>query len=156
MINMKTISNSEVHIRSLTLDDLPAIKKIEKKIMFSRDQKYIDETFPNYIENGPKEANLGAEIDGKLVGFLLGRTEFWETGWIDSSKTGWIIAVGVMPEHQGSGIGKLLGLRILEFFKKNNVKKLKAIVGWDQADLIAYFKSLEFNICSEILVQREI
>lgn len=156
MIKMKTSSNSDIQIRSLTLDDLPAIKDIEKKIMFSRDQSYIDETFTNYIVNGPKEANLGAEVDGGLVGFLIGRTEYWEAGWIDSSKTGWIIAIGVMPELQGSGIGKLLGLQIIDYFKKNDVKKLKAIVGWDQADLIAFFKSIEFNISTEILVQRSI
>jgi GNAT superfamily N-acetyltransferase len=136
------------------MEDLPAIKEIEKKIIFSRDQDHIDISVPQYIEEGPKEATLGAEVDGKLVGFLIGRTAHWEYG--SSSKTGWVVAMGVLPELQGSGIGKMLGNKIIEYFKKVNAQVLKVIVDWDQSDLIAYFKGLGFVLNSEMILQMDL
>lgn len=136
------------------MEDIPAIKEIEKKIIFSRDQDYIDVAVSQNIEEGPKEATLGAELDGKLVGFLIGRTAYWEYGSV--SKTGWVVAVGVLPELQGTGIGKMLGDRVIKYFKKENARTLKALVDWDQADLITYFKALGFVKNTEMILQLDL
>ncbi|MFW9997859.1 MAG: GNAT family N-acetyltransferase [Candidatus Odinarchaeota archaeon] len=148
-------SNPDIKIRTLTLDDLPAIKEIEKKILFSRNQEYIDVSVPEYLKKGSEKEKLGAEIDGKLVGFIIGKTRYWEAGWIDDPKSGWIVALGVLPEYQGHGIGKLLGEKLIEYFKEEKVKSLKAIVDWDQPDLINYFKSLGFSKNTKIVLQKK-
>ncbi|MHA1448001.1 MAG: GNAT family N-acetyltransferase [Candidatus Hodarchaeales archaeon] len=143
-----------VKIRSLSLDDLPKIKQIEKKILFSKDQEHIEISVPDYIKEGPEEATLGAEIDGELIGFLIGRTSYWEYG--NSFKTGWIVAMGILPSFQGHGIGKILGNRIINYFKKEKVRRIKAIVDWDQSDLIAYFKTLGFSKSTEFVLHKDL
>jgi len=145
----------DIKIRNLTIDDLPAIKAIEKAIMFSRDQDYIDAAIRDYFKDdeGLKEAALGAEVDGKLAGFIIGRTTYWEYG--KSTKTGWIIALGVSPDYQGSGIGKKLGNKLKDHFKKVGVKKFKAVVDWDESDLIAYLKGLGFDKGKELVLEIE-
>lgn len=150
-MNSKT---PDVRIRSLILDDLPKIKRIEKKILFSRDQAHIEISYPDYIKEGSEEATLGAEIDGELVGFLIGRTSYWEYG--NSLKTGWIVAMGILPGYQGIGIGKILGNQIITYFKKEEVRRIKAIVDWDQSDLIAYFKALGFLKSTEFVLHKDL
>ncbi|MHA2298845.1 MAG: GNAT family N-acetyltransferase [Candidatus Hodarchaeales archaeon] len=147
-----TTTTHDVKIRVLTVEDLPAIKEIEKKIMFSRNQEHIDISVPEYMEKGSPEAKLGAEVDGKLVGFIIGKTRYWEAGWTDDPKTGWIVALGVSPEFQGKGIGKKLGVKLIEHFKLEKVSSVRCIADYLDADLISYFKALGFHKSTKIIL----
>ena len=41
---------------------------------------------------------------------------------------GWIIALGVNPDAQGKGVGKLLGQRVLDQFHRLGVSRVQTIV----------------------------
>lgn len=61
----------------LTIDDLEDILQIEEKIEKERNLEdkerleYLKETAIYHLEHGDSLMNLGAEIDGKLVGFVF-------------------------------------------------------------------------------------
>ena len=98
--------------------------------------------------------NLGAEIDGKLVGFMFGEIKLWEFG--RAEKTGWIKVLAVDPEYQGMGVGLRLGETILGHFQKKNVKKVRTLVEWHEGNVISYFKSLGFNMLGMLPLEKEI
>ena len=155
----KDISTS-IDIRMLTVDDLEAILGIEERIKQvgnlddSERMEYLKETATFHLERGDPLMNLGAELDGKLVGFVLAETALWEFG--SGEKTGWIKVLGVDPDYQGRGIGHKLGETLMSHFQRKNVKRVRTLVAWYEGDLISYFKSLGFDILNMIPLEKEL
>jgi len=152
--------SSTTNIRMLGMDDLEDILKIEEKIERELDLKttermeHLKKTAIYHLQQDDPLLNLGAEIDGKLVGFVFAEVRLWEFG--RGEKTGWIKVLGVDPEYQGRGIGRKLGETLLGHFKRKNINKVRTLVDWYEGDLISYFKSLGFNILNMIPLEKEL
>ncbi|HDZ25710.1 MAG TPA: GNAT family N-acetyltransferase [Candidatus Aminicenantes bacterium] len=148
------------NIRLLSMDDLDDILQIEEKIEKEQDlgkserMAYFEETATYHLQHGEPLLNLGAEIDGKLVGFIFAEIRLWEFG--RGEKTGWIQVLGIDPEYQGRGIGRKLGETLLGHFKRKNVKKVRTLVDWYEGNLISYFRSLGFDILNMIPLEKEL
>lgn len=147
------------HIRILEIKDLEKILAIEEKI-----ERVQHEGEPERMENFKEAAlyhlehcdplmNLGAEVDGSLVGFIFSETRLWEFG--RGEKTGWIKVLGVDPEYQGRGIGRKLGEALLANFKRTGIQKVRTLVEWYEGELISYFKFLGFDILNMIPLEKE-
>ncbi|TET69137.1 MAG: GNAT family N-acetyltransferase [Candidatus Aminicenantes bacterium] len=152
--------SSTINIRMLGMDDLEDILRIEEKIERELDLKttermeHLKKTAIYHLQQDDPLLNLGAEIDGKLVGFVFAEVRLWEFG--RGEKTGWIKVLGVDPEYQGRGIGRKLGETLLGHFKRKNINKVRTLVDWYEGDLISYFKSLGFNILNMIPLEKEL
>jgi len=116
--------------------------------------EHLKKTAIYHLQQDDPLLNLGAEIDGKLVGFVFAEIRLWEFG--RGEKTGWIKVLGVDPEYQGRGIGSKLGETLLGHFKRKNINKVRTLVDWYGGDLISYFKSLGFNILNMIPLEKEL
>jgi GNAT superfamily N-acetyltransferase/biotin operon repressor len=154
------VLSSSVVTRPLGIDDLDEILRIAEKIERANNSEksermaYLKETAVYQLESGDPLLNLGAEIDGKLTGFIFGEIKIWEFG--RGEKTGWIKVLGVDQDFQGMGIGHKMGETLLGHFKKMNVKKVRTLVDWYEGDLISYFKSLGFNMLSMLPLEKEL
>ena len=152
--------SASIATRILSMDDLEHILGIVGKIEKTHghtDPKrtdYLKETAVYHIQQGDPLMNLGAEIDGKLVGFVFAEARLWEFGLAE--KAGWIKVLGIDPDYQGRGIGRKLGETLLTHFKRNKVKKVRTLVNWDDGELISYFKSLGFDILNMIPLEKEL
>jgi GNAT superfamily N-acetyltransferase/biotin operon repressor len=152
--------SKNVTIRFLGMDDLEDILRIQEKIIKEQKSNSLDrlvslkDTTVFRLQHGDPLLNLGAEIDGKLVGFVLGEVRRWEFG--RGELTGWILILGVDSEYQGIGVGRKLGSTILDHFRKKNVEKVRTLVEWFEGDLISYFKSLGFNLLNMLPLEKEI
>jgi len=147
-------------IRLLTISDLDAILRIEQKIGKERNGgdperlEWLKETAVYHLRQGDPLMNLGAEIDGRLAGFVFGEIKLWEFG--RGEKTGWIKVVEVDPEYQGKGVGHKLGETLLEHFRRKEVKRVWTLVDWYEGELISYFKSLGFKMLSMLPLEKEL
>jgi ribosomal protein S18 acetylase RimI-like enzyme len=152
--------SAAVNIRFLGMDDLEDILRIQQRIVGDHQSENseklasLKDTTVYHLGHGDPLMNLGAEIDGKLVGFVIGEIRRWEFG--RSEMIGWILILGVNPEYQGLGAGRKLGSTLLEHFRKKNVKKIQTLVEWHDGDLISYFKSLGFNLLPMLPLEKEI
>jgi ribosomal protein S18 acetylase RimI-like enzyme len=151
--------STDVSIRFLGMDDLADILRIQAKIVGEQQTENTDrlaslnDTTVYHLQHGDPLMNLGAEIDNKLVGFVIGEVRRWEFG--HAEVTGWILILGVDPEYQGMGVGRKLGSTLLEHFRKKNVRKIQTLVEWYDGDLISYFKSLGFSLLQMLPLQKE-
>lgn len=149
-----------VKIKPLTLDNINDIVRIEERIEKKLDitnkerMEYLIETARYNIERGDPMLSLGAELEGNVVGFIIGEVRLWEFGI--GEKTGWIRILGVDPDFQGRGIGRRLGETLLEHFKRRGIKKVRTMTEWYAGDLISYFKSLGFNMLNMIPLEKEL
>jgi len=152
--------SAAVAIRFLGTDDLEDILRIQERIVGEPQSDNVDklaslkDTTVYHLQHGDPLMHLGAEIDKKLVGFVIGEVRRWEFG--RSEMTGWILILGVDPEYHGMGVGRKLGTTLLEHFRKKNVKKIQTLVEWHDGDLISYFKSLGFGLLQMLPLEKEI
>jgi ribosomal protein S18 acetylase RimI-like enzyme len=152
--------SAAVAIRFLGMDDLEDILRIQEKIVGEPQSDNADklaslkDTTVYHLQHGDPLMHLGAEIDKKLVGFVIGEVRRWEFG--RSEMTGWILILGVDPEYHGMGVGRKLGATLLEHFRKKNVRKIQTLVEWHDGDLISYFKSLGFGLLQMLPLEKEI
>lgn len=151
--------SAAITTKFLGMDDLEDILRIAEKVENqsfedSEEQTHLKEEAIYHLEHGDPLMNIGAEIDGKLVGFIFGEIRFWEFG--RGEKTGWIKLLGVDPEYQGMGVGHKLGATLLDHFVKKNVKKVRTLVGWSDAEIISYFKSLGFTMLGMLPLEKEL
>jgi ribosomal protein S18 acetylase RimI-like enzyme len=152
--------SATVAIRFLGMDDLDDILRIQEKIVGENHSENGDklaslkDTTVYHLQHGDPLLHLGAEIDAKLVGFVIGEIRRWEFG--HSEMTGWILILGVDREYQGMGVGRKLGSTLVEHFRKKNVRKIQTLVEWHDGDLISYFKSLGFSLLQMLPLQKEI
>ncbi|MFP4081570.1 MAG: GNAT family N-acetyltransferase [Candidatus Aminicenantes bacterium] len=152
--------STSANIKLLTINDLEDILRIEEEIEREQDLEnpermdYLKETALYHLQQGDPLMNLGAEIEGKLVGFVFSEIRLWEFG--RGEKTGWIKVLGIDPEYQGRGIGRKLGETLLGHFERKGIRKVRTLVDWYEGDLISYFKSLGFDILNMIPLEKEL
>jgi len=149
-----------VKIKPLTKDDISDILRIEESIEEELGIKnkerieYLKETAIYNIEHGDPMLSIGAEVDGNLVGFMIGELRLWEFG--RGEKTGWIRILGVDPEFRGRRIGRKLAETLLEHFKRRGIKRVRTMVDWYAGELISYFRSLGFNMMNMVPLEKEL
>lgn len=104
----------KVKIRALTEDDLESIVEIDRNVLGESRREYWMRKI-SYADIYPRPS-LVAEVEGKVVGFILGYVSGWEFGVPDT--VGWIDTIGVDPAYQRRGIGKILIKEFIENLKR--------------------------------------
>lgn len=93
-------------IRRLERDDFEAVVLMDERITGRPRREYWRDRFDAAESIRPPWASLAAELDGRVVGFLLGWASGWEFGIPGS--VGWIDVIGVDPPYRGRGVGRVL------------------------------------------------
>ena len=138
-------------IRSLTLKDVDRILEIDAAVTKTPVKEGDNDLWRLIAET---TTCFGAEVDGKLMGFVLADIRPWEFG--RRAHVGWIIALGVHPESQRHGLGRMLGERVLEQFQRLGVTRIQTIVEPETAQLAPYFKALGFEESPAKLLVRDL
>ncbi len=155
-----TVVSAAFTIRLLGMDDLEDILRIEEKIIAEQNPGNqerlvsLKETTIYHLQHGDPLLNLGAEIDGKLVGFIISEVRRWEFG--GGGMTGWVLILGVDQDYQGMGAGHKLSSTLIDHFRKKNITKIRTMVEWHEGELISYFRSLGFNMLGMLPLEKEI
>lgn len=137
-------------VRALTLHDSDRILEIDAAVTKTDAKKGDNDLWRLIAET---TTCFGAEVDGKLVGFVLADIRPWEFG--RRAHVGWVISLGVHPSAQGKGLGKLLGERVLDQFQRLGVSRVQTIVEPETEDLEEFFKGLGFKESQARVLVRE-
>jgi GNAT superfamily N-acetyltransferase len=148
---------NEVKIRVLGENDLDAVVEIDKKVLGEERRAYWKRKMA-YADIYPRPA-LVAELDGKVVGFIMGYVSGWEFGVPDT--IGWIDTLGVDPAYQRRGIGRALFNALIENFKRSGrekfsvdgaektriegVKVVYTLAKWNDWDLMQFYHAMGFK-----------
>ena len=96
----------KLQIRQLTTDDLDAIIEIDTKVLGETRRDYWVTKIVRQAGTRPPDASLVAEIDDRVVGFILGEVSGWE--FKVPNNIGWIDTIGIDPDYQNRGVAKIL------------------------------------------------
>jgi len=128
-------------IRKLKKEDAEAICEIYHAITRTTN---IDD-FRNILakqDQKHEDASFVAEINGRLVGYLLSYTLI---GGFGIAKSAWVANLGVNPKYMGQKIGEKLAEATFQHYREKGIKDVYTSVRWDSVDLLSFFKTLGFD-----------
>jgi GNAT superfamily N-acetyltransferase len=121
--------------------DIEAILEIDGKITGQPSAQAWEARLAACIGRDPRGC-LAAEVGGRVVGFVLGELRGWE---FNIPLCGWIDVMGVDPDFQGQGVGRRLLGELLGYFREAGIGEVNALINWNEAGLVEYFRSMGFR-----------
>jgi GNAT superfamily N-acetyltransferase len=131
-----------VSLKSLTSSHLEGIVEIDHRILGKRRQSFWKKKIGAAESNVPP-TGVVAELDNKVIGFILGGVSGWEFGV--PASVGWIDTMGVDPQYQRKGVAKALMGELIKNFRKAGVRNIYTLVNWSDWDLLQFFRRMGFT-----------
>jgi len=137
---MNSLEN--LKIRGLKAEDLDAIVKIDEKVLGENRKDYWERKLKS-MNNKSSQISLVAEVEGEVVGFILGDVSGWEFGVPET--VGWVDTIGVEPGFQKKGVATALAHELIKNLKAIGVKTIYTLVSWNDWDLLQFFHAMGFT-----------
>jgi predicted N-acetyltransferase YhbS len=139
----KTMNSLEnVKIRPLDKNDLDAIIGIDEKVLGEIRKDYWERKLKS-MNSHSSQASLVAEVEERVVGFILGDISGWEFGV--PGTIAWIDTIGIDPAYQKKGLARSLALELIRTLRALGVKTIYTLVNWNDWDLLQFFHAVGFS-----------
>jgi len=128
--------NIAIDIRRAIRGDKAAIVALDAEITGSEKTAYWTDILARYAGPDQQSARyflVASSADAELIGFIVGEVRAWEFG---SPPCGWVLAMGVSPQHRERGVGALLLDSLCAQLRKAGVTTVRTMVlGNDKVNL---------------------
>ena len=129
-------------IRTMSYKDLDRIIEIDTKVLGKARPEYWNMKLEIMEKHAPV-FSLVAELDGTVVGFIIGDGSGWPYGL--PGNVGWIDTIGVDPAFQRKGIARILHTEMINNLKKVGVNKVYTFVSWQDWNLLKFLNHMGFQ-----------
>ena len=129
-------------IRPLDELDIGSIVRIDERITGIYRPDLWEQRAGYYLRRDP-DASQVAEVDGRVVGFMLGDLRAGEFGLEEPS--GWIERFGIDPDYRGRDLGKQLFTAILRHFRAHGATTVRTLVDRKDAGVAGFLEALGFT-----------
>ena len=129
-------------IRPMRPSDLDQIVEIDLKVLGKPRREYWELKL-DLVQNRSQFSALVAELDGKVIGFIIGGASRWEYGVPEN--IGWIDTIGVDPAQQREGVAKLLFAEMTNNLKQVGVDSIHTFVKRLDWKLLKFFERIGFH-----------
>jgi len=127
-----------IRVRSAKPYDMSTVLDIEK---FCFPDPYPMSLLSRLYINNP-EGFLVAEVDGKVVGYLIGTLRWGASGHI--------MAIGVYPEYRKRGVGTALMVQILDILHMRGARNVRLEVRKSNDAAQLFYQKLGFRLGEKI------
>jgi len=128
-------------IRKIKSEDSEEISRIYSAITRQAERTDFAELIKAHAR-GKYSGSLVAELDGRVVGFLISYILVLGFG---IGKSAWIASMDEDPGYAGQGVGARLAAEVFRFYETWGITRVYASVKWDCADLLSFFRTLDFE-----------
>lgn len=136
----------ELHIREMEIDDMPQVFHMGETIFTAERVPSLYRTWDEYevasLFISDPEYCLVAEVDDRIIGFVLGTTV---TKARSPWKYGYLVWLGVLPDWQRDGIGSRLFDKIAELMIEDGVRMFLVDTQADNVPALQFFKKRGFG-----------
>lgn len=154
MVQTAEKSSMKTTIRLLAAGDLDAVTAIDRpdfgasrKGFFEKRLAAVQKTPENYV-------TLGAECDGRLAGFVIGRISRGEFGSLRPAAA--VDAIGVDQAYRGQGIGSALVGALEAALRDAGVEVVFSQADWTNSNLLRFFEAAGFGLAPRTLLEGDV
>lgn len=141
-------------VRVLTEDDLDAMVRIDKRIVGRTRRDYLEHKLKEATRDSSIMVSLGAEVDGNLSGFLMGRLYYGEFGVAEPVAI--LDTIDVDPERPRAGIGRALVDQFRTNLRGVGIEKIQTQAAWNEWRLLHFLESEGFRPIPRVFLEAEI
>ena len=98
--------------------------------------------------------SLVAEINGKVIGFIMGNVYLGEFGIPETTAS--LDTIGVHPDYQGQGVAVELIKQFIANIKKTQAEYAFALVNWNDWDMLKFLEKSGFVPSKAVKLELEL
>lgn len=132
-----------VTVRNLRHTDLPDVVRIDAAATGRNRPSYFELMLMRALNFAGLQMSMVAEVDGRIVGYLIASLFYGEYGLTEPSAS--IDAIGVDPEARRQRVGHALMRQFRANANAIGVGVIRTEVEWDDFDLLAFFRAEGFG-----------
>lgn len=130
-------------LRVLRQSDLDDIVGIDEAASQQPRREYYERKIASLLNRKTNiNCSIVCEVDGKVIGFVMGYVFFGEFGITDATAT--IDALGVHPDFRNFGVAGEMLDQFMMNMKAAGVRKVYTLVNWDDFALEKFFSRQKF------------
>ena len=131
-------------LRPLAARDLGAVTAIDAALTGRSRGAYFERRLAAASRDPERHLQLGAEADGRLAGFMLGRALEGEFGRSEPELR--LEAFGVAPAAQGQRLGAALAAAFEEAAARRGLREIRTTALWREHALLGFFDRAGFRL----------
>jgi ribosomal protein S18 acetylase RimI-like enzyme len=131
----------QVRIRTLEEMDIASVIRIDERITGIYRPDFWEQRVLYYLRRDPEGCRV-AEVDGKVVGFMMGDLRAGEFGIEEPS--GWIERFGIDPDHRGRDLGKRLFEALAQHFRERGAVSMRTLVDAGVPGVAGFLRAMGF------------
>lgn len=137
------LSRDVVPVRSMTLDDLPTVTGLDRRVTGRDRSGYYKRKIQEALQESGIRLSMIATVDKTPAGFIMARVDYGEFGETEPEAV--IDTIGVDPSFVGKRVGTALISQLLANLQSLRVERVRTVVAWDNFALLAFLKGLGFS-----------
>lgn len=135
--------SEEIEIRPVSEHDAEGIARLDQLLTKVWRIEHWEDRIAFAMRRDPEGSMVAVRKD-KVVAYLFSDVRGQEYGFAE--KTGWLEALGVDPDLQGSAIGRRLVEQILQRFQQTGVNTVRTLVSDQHPQMGAFLEHLGFEV----------
>lgn len=140
-----------VIIRSLELADAPRLVRMDQRLTGRNRSAWYDGKLKRALEESDVRISLGGELDGFLVGAVLGSLHYGEFGQPEPIAV--LDTILVDPDYARRGVGRALLENLTRNLAALGIERLRTEVAWDEHDLNRFLGRLGFAPAPRLVLE---
>ncbi|MGO9356471.1 MAG: GNAT family N-acetyltransferase [Xanthobacteraceae bacterium] len=137
------LSRDRILVRSLASSDLSSVIGLDRGITGQDRSVYLKRKVNEALRRNGVRLSMLAEIDGTPAGFIMARVDYGEFGEAETEAV--LDTLGVDAEFQRQKVGTVLLTQLLSQLSNLRVERVRTVVEWNNATLIAFFDQSGFK-----------
>ncbi len=149
-----TLPTDDVVVRLLREGDLDPIIRVDAASMGRRRTEYFQSKLDQALRGGKLQSSLVAELDGRVVGFVLASIYYGEFGQAEPVAV--VESLGVDPAYRGKHAGQALMRQLVMNLRALRVERIETQVTFKQTDVLEFLTAQGFRPAARVCLELEL
>ncbi len=145
------LESSKVNVRTMQDGDIERVVSIDAESSGQRRPDYFELQLRRARERNTLHVSLVAEVDERVVGFVVGTVYYGEFGVLDTSAA--IDAIGVQKRLRGRAVGRALLGQLRLNLASLGVTRVRTEVAWDDFELLGFLRRVGFRPSNRLCLE---
>ena len=150
--DFEALSRDVIPVRSLEPKDLAAVVDIDRRTMGRARRAYYERMFHQVFQVSGVRVSLVAELDARVVGFVMVRVDYGEFG--RTEPTAVMDTIGVHPDFRNQDVATALMSQLLANLTALQVEFVRTSVSWRNIGLIGFLAGAGFRPAQRLALAR--